>query len=158
MSVTDSEDLRTLLLSFSLNTDWLLLLPGGPKDQVLLCAFQQKTIPCPPCSVVTDRSFSVDPRALASWGVPSPSVSLLMGAPLWVAESTASPWWKAALLRYGVSASLQGSDDDATEAFYTECFPKDIPDEWSAEERAKSHGLFVPSLRLNPWASYFLTI
>ena len=32
------------------------------------------------------------------------------------------------------------SNDEVREAFYDEHFPKDIPDEWSSTERAKSHG------------------
>jgi hypothetical protein len=32
------------------------------------------------------------------------------------------------------------SNDEVREAFYDEHFPKDIPDEWSKKERAKSHG------------------
>jgi hypothetical protein len=153
--VTDPDDLRSLLISFSLNTEWLFLLPGIPRDRVLFQAFKNEVMPFLDTSVAADRSFSVDGMALSTWGVSSPPVSLLMGAPLWVAQSDASPWWKAALLRHGISESLQGPDDDRTEAFYTECFPMDIPDEWSNEERKKSHGLFVPSAPLNPWASYF---
>ena len=148
------EDLESLLESFTLNTEWLsLLLPDMPRDRVLFHAFANKTADPPwrstPTRIVTGRSFSIDPRALAQEGVSSSPTSLLIGLPLWVTEDDASPWWKAALRTYGIVArcgSLEGATAEATEAFYTECFPNDIPDEWSIRERAKSHGLFIPSL------------
>lgn len=166
LTVSDSADLRSLLASFSLNTEWLSLLPSMPKDRVLLHAFANKTTPQ---AIVTPnaanesqtgRCFSIDPRALALWGIPTLPASLLIGSPLWVAEADASPWWKAALQKYGIvvrNGSLEGATDEATEAFYTECFPLDIPDEWSSKERAKSHGLFMPSSVVsvpNPWTHF----
>ena len=147
------DDLDSLLESFTLNTEWLLLLllVDMPKDRILFHAFANKTADPPQRSnqerTAAGRSFSIDPRALAQEGVSSPPTSLLLGLPLWVTEGDASPWWKAALQTYGIVArdgSLEGTTAEATEAFYTECFPNDIPDEWSIRERAKSHGLFVP--------------
>jgi len=147
--------LTSLLDSFTLNTEWLSLLssPDVPRDRVLFHAFANKTADPPqrstPTRTVAGRSFSIDPRALAQEGVSSPPTSALVGLPLWVPEDDASPWWKAALQTYGIVArdgSLEGATAEATEAFYTECFPTDIPDEWSMRERAKSHGLFIPSL------------
>ena len=44
-------------------------------------------------------------------------------------------FWPQALAPY-----QEGDPDDALEAFYAAFFPDDIPDEWSAEECAKSHG------------------
>jgi hypothetical protein len=44
-------------------------------------------------------------------------------------------FWPQALAPY-----QQGDPDAALEAFYAAFFPDDIPDEWSAEEAAKSHG------------------
>ena len=48
------------------------------------------------------------------------------------------PFWDDALKEY----QRQGKwvSDDALEAFYDEYFPDDIPDEWSKEEKMKSHG------------------
>jgi hypothetical protein len=152
LSVPD-DDLVSLLESFSLNTTWLLLLllVDMPRDRVLFHAFANPTADPPRRSTPTrrtnGRSFSIDPRALAQEGVSSPPTSLLLGLPIWVTEDDASPWWKAALRKYGIGVSggfLEGATAEATEAFYTECFPNDIPDEWSNQERAKSHGLFVP--------------
>ena len=45
-----------------------------------------------------------------------------------------SPFWEAAVAKYGGWGGLE------REAFYEKYFPDDIPDEWSKEERAKSHG------------------
>jgi len=53
----------------------------------------------------------------------------------------ADPGWAAIVAPY-----RQGDawlSDEAQEAFYAAYFPDDIPDEWSAEEAAKSHGLGV---------------
>ena len=48
------------------------------------------------------------------------------------------PFWDDALKEY----QRQGKwvSDDALKAFYDEYFPNDIPDEWSKEEKMKSHG------------------
>lgn len=48
------------------------------------------------------------------------------------------PFWDNALKEY----QRQGKwiSDDAMEAFYDIYFPDDIPDEWSKEEKMKSHG------------------
>ncbi len=48
------------------------------------------------------------------------------------------PFWDSLLKEY----QRQGKwvSDDAMEAFYEEYFPDDIPDEWSKEEKMKSHG------------------
>lgn len=54
--------------------------------------------------------------------------------------------WQEALDKHGIdreTSVAQGSlvfrSDDAFEAFYAEFFAEDIPDEWSAAEKAKSH-------------------
>jgi hypothetical protein len=48
------------------------------------------------------------------------------------------PFWDSLLKEY----QRQGKwvSDDAMESFYEEYFPDDIPDEWSKEEKMKSHG------------------
>ena len=43
-------------------------------------------------------------------------------------------YWRETYEQYGCN------DDDSWEAFCEIAFPDDIPDEWSAEEKAKSHG------------------
>ena len=54
-------------------------------------------------------------------------------------------FWRLALQEAGVTIdeetqAIAFPDDDAIEAFYQRYFPDDIPDEWSAEDQAKSHG------------------
>lgn len=54
-------------------------------------------------------------------------------------------FWRLALEEAGVTVdedtqAIAFPDDDAIEAFYQRYFPDDIPDEWSAEDQAKSHG------------------
>ena len=53
-------------------------------------------------------------------------------------------FWRLALEEAGVTTDEEGNsafpDDDALEDFYQRYFPDDIPDEWSAEDQAKSHG------------------
>jgi hypothetical protein len=55
-------------------------------------------------------------------------------------------YWQRVLSEYGIcrdaskeTGHLVFATDDALERFYGDHFPKDIPDEWSQEERAKSH-------------------
>lgn len=50
-----------------------------------------------------------------------------------------SGYWDAAAEEHGGWEAVR-SDDDAREAFYEAEFADDIPDEWSAKERGKSHG------------------
>ena len=49
------------------------------------------------------------------------------------------PFWDEALREY--QRHGKWVSDDAMEAFYDRYFPDDIPDEWSHEEKIKSHGL-----------------
>jgi len=53
----------------------------------------------------------------------------------------ADPGWAAIVAPYRHGSAWRS--DEAQEAFYAAYFPDDIPDEWSAEEAAKSHGLGV---------------
>jgi hypothetical protein len=59
--------------------------------------------------------------------------------------SDGSTFWRIALQEAGVTVdedtqAIAFPDDDVLEAFYQRYFPDDIPDEWSAEDQAKSHG------------------
>ena len=54
-------------------------------------------------------------------------------------------FWRLALQEAGVTVdeetqAIAFPDDEGIEAFYQRYFPDDIPDEWSAEDQAKSHG------------------
>jgi hypothetical protein len=74
------------------------------------------------------------------------------------------PFWDEAIADYGVSANgqIQWRSEDAMEAFYERYFPDDIPDEWTKEEKRKSHGdgILGPEERvsLQKYASRFLTL
>jgi hypothetical protein len=84
------------------------------------------------------RIYSIPPECLA-WNTErgttrqSSEQDLLLG----IEEALAgAPWWEG--LR--AAAVSQGDADEAKMLLYTGAFPDDIPDEWSLEERAKSHG------------------
>jgi hypothetical protein len=53
------------------------------------------------------------------------------------------PFWDEALETYAdveESGGIRWHSEDAMEAFYERYFPDDIPDEWTREEKGKSHG------------------
>jgi hypothetical protein len=49
-----------------------------------------------------------------------------------------SPWWKT--LQTSIDEAVSGDPDEFRMRLYDTAFPDDIPEEWSKEERAKSHG------------------
>ena len=156
--IVDDEDIPSLLESLG----FVPRPVAKPRDRFFVHVFTTGLplfeMPFPSLQV-TCRSFQIDPAALSCWNIPSPPISQLMGAPVWVTGADAAPVWKKAVDRYGLvgnSTYMEGRDDDATEAFYTEFFPKDIPDEWSSKERAKSHGLCVTPYKPNPWISFLV--
>ena len=100
------------------------------------------------------RTFSVSGEALGLWGVRATPVDQVIGKPLFVCQNP-THFWSALLKKHGADSSLNFPTDDACEAFYSEGFPDDIPDEWSAEERAKSHGI-APVGEKSPWTPAFL--
>jgi hypothetical protein len=153
-----AEDRASLFESFGLDARWLSLCPFPlcpfplcpfPLERVFVHAYAKTSTGGPPPARPLEsrgRAFSVSPVALATWAVASPPLPLCMGVPVWTTEADASPFWKRLAERCGVRPGLlEGRDDGATEAFYTEGFPIDIPDEWSMAERAKSHGLATAS-------------
>jgi len=104
------------------------------------------------------RSFRVSPDSCATFGVPSPSVEQLVGAPVWITQEP-TQYWLSLIGRNNVTVSSAGLEvpDETIDTFYKDGFPEDIPDEWSAEERAKSHGFVIPdSVNKNVWRAGFL--
>jgi hypothetical protein len=103
------------------------------------------------------RCFNIEPDALARWGVKSPNMEQLVGAPTFV-TSNASHFWKTQVLTHKLTLQPNNMftfpNDDLHEAFYT-LFPIDIPDEWSIVERKKSHGILIPMYNPSPWATFF---
>jgi len=89
------------------------------------------------------RTFTISAKACAEWKVPIPPESDLMGPPAYLRNGTA--FWNAVLQTYRVHITsaneVQCPNDEMLEAFYTAYFPDDIPDEWTAAERQKSHGV-----------------
>lgn len=75
------------------------------------------------------------------------------------------PFWDEAIAEYGVvedDGPIPWYSDDAKEAFYDRYFPDDIPDEWTREEKQKSHGDGVlgphEKVTLRKYASRFLAL
>lgn len=157
--VVAEEDRASLLESFGKDARWLSLVP---LDRALVHAYagalSTGTVALPQSSLARSlgRPFTLPVQALSLWNVPSPPLSFCRGAPTWVLDANASPFWKDLVKKHGIDERLNGRTDEATEAFYTEGFPNDVPDEWSDKERSKSHGLCV-RFEENPWASFFPT-
>jgi hypothetical protein len=75
--------------------------------------------------------------------------------------STASAFWQLAVAEVGGitdEEALNGvvfPSEDVKEAWFERHFPDDIPDEWSAEEQAKSHGRCCGEKALAPFVVEF---
>ena len=162
-AVQTDGDLITLLASFRVDAAYSKWLPLVPRERVLIHAFsslQSVKMVYPrvlPLRKTGKRTFTVTAAALSTWNVAAPPLSQLMGEPVWVALE-ACPALKPMITKYGIVGTATGivaRDDDALEEFYGTVFPDDIPDEWSAAERAKSHAQQGVVFATNPWASAF---
>ena len=167
-AVQTDDDLTTLLASFRINAAYAEWLPLVPRERVLFHAFSSlqsvktvypRILPLrKPLSVGKGgRTFAVTAAALATWNVAAPPLSQLTGEPVWVALE-ACPTLKPMIIKCGIVGTATGimaKDDDALEEFYGAVFPDDIPDEWSAAERAKSHAQQGVVFTTNPWLSAF---
>ena len=87
------------------------------------------------------RTFAISAVALALWGLKSKPVLRLQGEPTLVFDDEACEYWVQTRNTYGAHSFYE-----ACEEFHVVAFPDDIPDEWSCEERAKSHDLTLPVL------------
>ena len=103
------------------------------------------------------RTFTVPCEALAYWHRSSSHTIRLMGPPCLIVDATAC--WQRIVDKYDIKLTSTHDillpSDDMQESFYTDCFPDDIPDEWSEVERAKSHGGIIPEFIQNPWITAF---
>ena len=161
------EAVLSLLLSLEKDGRWLSFVPSGPLGRALLHAYANPTLLPEPQSINfldSGRAFSIPSAVLTQWCVPVAPLSLCVGAPVWILGPDASPFWQTLVTKHGISGKgcgtyLEGRNDEATEAFYTEGFPQDIPDEWSQAERRKSHGPeeTATQIQSNPWAPCFPT-
>jgi hypothetical protein len=67
------------------------------------------------------------------------------------------PFWDEVIVEFGrinkKTKTIKWNNDECMEAFYDKYFPDDIPDEWSKEEKSKSHGdgVLGPSDIVNIW-------
>lgn len=76
------------------------------------------------------------------------------------------PFWDDAIAEYGTihdnGGRIDWQSDDARETFYSRYFPDDIPDEWTREEKQKSHGdgVLGPHEKVTLWkyAARFLSL
>lgn len=170
-AVQTDDDLTTLLASFRINGIYAEWLPLVPRERVLVHAFSSlqsvktvypRILPLRKAMSAgkAGRTFAVTAAALATWNVAAPPLSQLTGEPVWAALE-ACPTIKPIIEKCGIVGTATGivaRDDDALEEFYGTVFPDDIPDEWSAAERAKSHGQQGVVFTTNPWASAFKLI
>jgi hypothetical protein len=107
----------------------------------------------------TGRVLNISTGALSVWRLRRKSVSRLVGTPTMIAEEDATAYWRNAVVEHNVSlkdGEFCFADDDQQESFYEKCFPDDIPDEWSVEERKKSHDVESVINQENPWQTAFL--
>jgi hypothetical protein len=82
-------------------------------------------------------------RAARLFAIPRPiqaKTPPMHGGPEGILDG-ACGFWKRVCSEYGIGEGMQffTGGDDAAEEFYAEFFADDIPDEWSAAEREKSH-------------------
>ena len=106
------------------------------------------------------RTFRISPEALKMWHIKPKPITDLIGSPVLIRRDDASQYWKDMSAKFQITGKkLKFTNDELLEQFYTECFPNDIPDEWSNEEREKSHG-FSESLEEieNPWFPAFIML
>ena len=108
------------------------------------------------------RTFHISPIALQIWQISTPPITDLMGCPILIGDQTV-PYWKTIQEQFGFTVKkkeLIFKDDTSLEIFYSTYFPDDIPDEWSNEERQKSHGIEIPESKeiSNIWRPAFLLL
>jgi hypothetical protein len=83
------------------------------------------------------RTFAISGTALACWGLKSKPVTRLQGEPTLIFDDDACEYWIQLRNQHGNPDSFYKASDE----FHSAAFPDDIPDEWSTEERSKSHNV-----------------
>ena len=169
---SDPESLANLMQSYGIHkkiTDLLFEVQSlSLKKRIVMHAFAGICFPPVPqtklsfASMAGGRTFSISAEACATWHVlPSPIIRLI-GGPRLVFDRDATAYWIKACAEAGakwptISDEPVFPNPDASESFFVSHFLQDIPDEWSAEERAKSHGQAQLPFEENPWASEILS-
>jgi hypothetical protein len=104
------------------------------------------------------RLFTIQPNARNRWNVQPTLPTKLIGQPNFIFDD--SPYWNTQRNRYQIDLDTTGhihyESEQLYQDFFQHNFPIDIPDEWSREEREKSHPAstnYAPEP--NPWASTF---
>lgn len=126
------------------HTMYILAYPPAPMEIIPLKPVNQ------------GRVFTISSEARNLWNVMPAPVSRLIGPPNFIFEE--SPYWDAKRYQYEIRQNAKGHIEYESERlyqdFFQDAFPLDIPDEWSQQERQKSHGgSYTP--QPNPWASTF---
>ena len=114
-----------------------------------------------PVKPTTGRCFTIPSLVYATWSVNPQPTSRLVGLPYQILEPAATPFWHSVVKEFQIRRQedeLIFLDDETLERFYATYFPNDIPDEWSAEERRKSHPFPKINLLENPWIPAFLRL
>jgi len=167
-AIKEDADLTSLFASFDIDATYSKWLPLVIRERVIFHAFSSlsniKSVVSSPHALrlpmpagKAGRTFAVPVQALQTWGISAPPLSQLIGEPVWVVLKACSAL-KPIITKCGIvgtGTGLIAKDDDALEEFYSTVFPDDIPDEWSATERAKSHGQQGVVFIANPWISAF---
>jgi hypothetical protein len=114
---------------------------------------------CPPPGR-RGRVLRILPEALGEWNLKQKSAERLRGLPRQITAYDACTYWKHAVEKYGIifkDETFIFKDPAQSEQFYGTYFPDDIPDEWSDEERAKSHPP-IATVKPTPWAPALRTL
>jgi hypothetical protein len=125
----------------------------------LMCATPLAPQPSQPVTAATSRAFAISRQAMSIWHIRPKPLSVLRGAPVSICDTDASAYWRAKTAAYKCKKhnnSIDFEDPTKTEEFYVECYPTDIPDEWSEDECLKSHGFTVIPGEKNIWQTAFI--
>lgn len=91
-------------------------------------------------TIKNDAIYGITQRGRSDWN--KNNVNQLYNIEKYLLDS---PFWKEVLQKYGTiiedTREIQWFSDDSMEDFYSTYFPDDIPDEWDANEKMKSHGI-----------------
>jgi hypothetical protein len=102
------------------------------------------------------RNLAISANACAEWAVQIPQDAQFIGPVTFLKNGTS--FWRNVLDSHSVRIGKElefPNDDDAVESFYTTYFPDDIPDEWSLQERQKSHGFAASDMMQSDLAFLF---
>jgi hypothetical protein len=102
------------------------------------------------------RNLAISATACAEWAAPIPQDSQFIGPVTFLKNGTS--FWRNVLDTNSIHIAEElefPNDNDAVESFYTTYFPDDIPDEWSIQERQKSHGFVASDMKQSDLALLF---